>query len=248
MGYFNGDTGETSRQTTTCTVGCSGPANPRSQTGPQGGASPQGPKDDKGATGPRAPKGSQGDASPVGPKGDKGATRSCGLKGDKGDLVASDGGDINMQNKFEILRLKRSPFPIHGDLTKAISYADQREIFLLKKEGVKMENEIDMAGNSIFNLKDPKQADQATNKKYVDTQLATKLDKAADIDMKNHSITNLDLSTNLRDAACVEYINYKVPVKTDKKFVKVDGANPMTGNLDLNNNKNNQLGHRWLRH
>ena len=70
-----------------------------------------------------------------------------------------------------------------------------------------MENEIDMAGNSILNLEDPAQVDQATNQKYVDTRLATKLDKAADIDMKNHSITNLELPTNLRDAACAEYVN-----------------------------------------
>ena len=65
-----------------------------------------------------------------------------------------------------------------------------------------MENEIDMAGNSILNLKDPVQVDQATNKTYVDTRLATKLDKAVDIDMKNNSIINRELPTNLRDAAC----------------------------------------------
>ena len=142
-----------------------------------------------------------------------------------------------MHNKYEILRLKRSPFPIHSDLMKAISYADQREIFLSKKEGGKMENEIDMAGNSILNLKDPAQVNQATNKKYVDTRLTTKLDKDPDIDMKNNSTINLELPTNLRDTACAEYVDYKIRDETDKKFVKVDGANPMTGNLDLNNKK-----------
>ena len=55
--------------------------------------------------------------------------------------------------------------------------------------------------------------------------------------MKNHSIINLDLPTNLRDATCVEYVNYKVRDETDKKFVKVDGADPITGNLDLNDKK-----------
>jgi len=41
-----------------------------------------------------------------------------------------------------------------------------------------------MNNNTLYNVKDPEQADQATNKKYVDNQLVKKLDKAADIDMK----------------------------------------------------------------
>jgi len=28
--------------------------------------------------------------------------------------------------------------------------------------------------------------------------------------MKNHSITNLDLPSNQRDAACVEFVNYRM--------------------------------------
>ena len=40
-----------------------------------------------------------------------------------------------------------------------------------------MEASIDMNNNTIYNVKDPVQADQATNKKYVDNQLAKKLDK-----------------------------------------------------------------------
>ena len=48
-----------------------------------------------------------------------------------------------------------------------------------------MENAIGMNNNTIYHLKDPYGEDQATNKKYVDNELATKLDQAADIDMKN---------------------------------------------------------------
>jgi len=70
-----------------------------------------------------------------------------------------------------------------------------------------MEASIDMNKNALYNVKDPEEVDQATNKKYVDNQLEKKLDKAADIDMKNHSITNLHLSSNQRDAACVEFVN-----------------------------------------
>ena len=67
--------------------------------------------------------------------------------------------------------------------------------------------------------------------------LKKKLDKGADIDMKNKSIINLDLPSNQRDAACVEFVNYRIDDMTQKKFLKVDGTNNMTGNLNLNNNK-----------
>ena len=76
-----------------------------------------------------------------------------------------------MQNKYDILLLKSNPYPIHGDLTKVINYQDTRDIFLSKKEGGAMEASIDMNNNTLYNVKDPKEADQATNKKYVDSQL-----------------------------------------------------------------------------
>jgi len=57
-----------------------------------------------------------------------------------------------------------------------------------------MEASINMNSNTLYYVKDPEGSDQATNKKYVDNQPEKKLDKAADIDMKNHSVTNLDNS------------------------------------------------------
>jgi len=67
--------------------------------------------------------------------------------------------------------------------------------------------------------------------------LLKKLDKEADIDTKNNSIINLDLPSNPRDAACVEFVNYRIDVITHTKFLRFDGTNRMTGNLNLNNNK-----------
>ena len=66
-----------------------------------------------------------------------------------------------------------------------------------------MEASINMNNNTLYYVKDPDPggADQATNKRYVDKQLAKKLDKEGDIDMKNHSISNLALPSNQRDAA-----------------------------------------------
>ena len=55
--------------------------------------------------------------------------------------------------------------------------------------------------------------------------------------MKNKSIMNLDLPSNKRDAACVEFVNYRIDDMTQKKFLTLDGTNSMTGDLNLNNNK-----------
>ena len=54
--------------------------------------------------------------------------------------------------------------------------------------------------------------------------------------MKNHLITNLELPSNPRDAACAEFVNYRIDDITQKKFLKFDGTNNMTGDLNLNNN------------
>ena len=132
------------------------------------------------------------------------------------------------------LIVPKDNYPVHGDLNKVISYESQREIFLSKKEGGRMEQPINMNNNFITNVKDPTQADQATNKKYVENQLEKKLDKGSDMDMKNNSIINLDLPSNQRDAACVEFVNNRIDDMTQKKFLKVDGTNNMTGNLNLN--------------
>ena len=132
------------------------------------------------------------------------------------------------------LILQSQPYPIHGNTNKAISYNTARNIFLSKKEGGSMLQSLDMNNHFITNIKDPVNSDHGVNKKYVENQLEKKLDKGADIDMKNKSIINLDLPSNQRDAACVEFVNNRIDDMTQKKFLKVDGTNNMTGNLNLN--------------
>ena len=80
-----------------------------------------------------------------------------------------------------------------------------------------MEANIDMNNNTIFNVKDPTQADHATNKKYAANQLLKKLDKNVDIDMTNKSITNLKLPSNQKDATNVEFVNKRL--MTHKKII-----------------------------
>ena len=244
--------------------GPTGPDGAHGPTGPQGPPGAEGPAGDYGQTGSKGDRGEKGDKGDRGEKGDKGDPGPRGLEGPRGTQglrgpqglqgpqgPTGTGGDptflatkldknvdINMQGKYGILGLKSNLYPVQGDLDKAISYADQRKIFLSKKEGGKMENAINMNDNTIYNVRDPEPrgVDQATNKRYVDTQLTTKLDKVADIDMKNHSITNLDLPSNPRHATCVEYVNYRINTEAPK-YVKVDGNSAMAGNFNLNDKK-----------
>ena len=240
MGYINSQIGGTTQ-----TMSESGKVGPPGPGGPPGPEGPPGPKGDKGPAGPKGLKGDKGDTGPQGQKGSQGSQGPQGLKGDKGEKgdkgdpgtqgSASGSSDIDMQNKYNILRLKTNTYPIHGDLTKVINYQDTRNIFLSKKGG-QMEASINMDNNTIFNVKDPLQVDQATNKKYVDNQLVKKLDKDVDIDMKNNSIINLKLPSNQKDATSVEFLNKRLS-ETQKIYLKFDGSNKMTGDLNLNNNK-----------
>ena len=79
---------------------------------------------------PKGEKGPRGEAGPQGPQGPKGDKGDPGPEGN-----ASGAADIDMQNKYDILRLESNPYPIHGDLAKVINYQDTRDIFLSKKEG-----------------------------------------------------------------------------------------------------------------
>ena len=130
------------------------------------------------------------------------------------------------------LILQPQSYPIHGNTNKAISYETMRGIFLSKKEGGSMLQSLDMNNNFLTNVKDPVNVDHGVNKKYVDNQLAKKLDKGAKIDMKNNAITNVKFPVNQKDVATVEYIT-----NSQKNYLKLDGTTSMSGDLNLNNNK-----------
>ena len=174
-------------------TGPQGPPSAEGPTGDHGQTSPKGDRGEKGDKGDKGEKGEKGDNGDKGEKGDKGDPGHRGLEGPRGTQglrrlqglqgpqgPTSAGGDptllatklnknadSDMQNRYEILRSKRDPYPIHGDLSKVISYEDQREIFLSKKEGGKMEQSLDMNNNTIYNLKDrdPSGPAEATNQK-----------------------------------------------------------------------------------
>ena len=137
-------------------------------------------------------------------------------------------GDLVLQRKYS--------YPIPGNLNKVISYENTREIFLSRKETAKMEVDLDMNNNLIQNVKEPVNSDHGANKKYVDDQLVKILDKDTTIDMKDNAITNVKFPVNQKDVATVEYITQRI-TNSQKHFLKIDGTNSMTGDLNLNNNK-----------
>ena len=88
------------------------------------------------------------------------------------------------------LVVHKDDYPVQGNLNKVISYEAQREIFLSKKEGGKMEQAIDMNGFSIDNLPLPTDPDHACSKGYSDNNFLNRLTGGhigGDIDMRGHS-------------------------------------------------------------
>ena len=134
------------------------------------------------------------------------------------------------------LILQPQPYPIHGNTNKAISYNAARNIFLSKKEGGSMLQSLDMNNHFITNIKDPVNSDHGVNKKYVDNQLAKKLNKDTTIDMKDNAITNVKFPVNQKDVATVEYITQRI-TNSQKNYLKLNGTTSMSGDLNLNNNK-----------
>ena len=88
--------------------------------------------------------------------------------------IHTKGKDIVLQDKYSVINMKNYGYPTHGNLNKAISYANMRDIFLSKREGDKMFQPIDMNNNLVENLKTPTERDHATNKSYVDDNFLNK--------------------------------------------------------------------------
>ena len=203
MGVINDPIGGTS-QTTTSESGKVGPPGPGGPPGPEG---PPGPKGDEGPGGPRGPYGPRGEKGPAGAQGQEGAQGPRGLKGDKGDKgdkgVKGDKGekggsaDIDMQNKYSILRLKSNPYPVHGDLTKVINYQDTRNIFLSKKEG----------GTTCVEFVNYRLSE--TQKNYLKLDGTTSM--SGNLNLNNNKIINLQTDyRNSKSAVNVDFVQEKI--------------------------------------
>ena len=101
--------------------------------------------------------------------------------------------------------------------------------FTLTKEG-----NYDMITKKLVNVGAPSDNNDAATKKYVDDNSSgspstSRLTVDADIDMKNYNIKNLKTPTDADDAATKQY--------ADSHFLYRNGSPPMTGDLNMNNNR-----------
>ena len=149
------------------------------------------------------------------------------------------------------LIVPKDDYPVQGDLNKVISYEAQREIFLSKKEGGKMEQAIDMNGFSIDNLPIPTADDHACSKVYVDNKVDSKadtsdLDDYFKLDGSKAMTGNLNMNKNrilrLPDPQLAdEPVTRKFLTQTNTLFYNIfldlDGNAQMRGNIKMNDHR-----------
>ena len=98
----------------------------------------------------------------------------------------------------------------------------------------------DMNGKKLTNVGEPTSETDSATKKYVDTHSGggktSLITVDSNIDMKSqYSITKLKTPTDNDDAANKKYVDDS---KVDGSvFLKLDGTRPMSGNLNMNNNR-----------
>ena len=139
------------------------------------------------------------------------------------------------------LKVQKYEYPIQGDLNKVIGYESIREIFLSRKESQPMETVLDMNGNTIDNIKSPRNPDQAVNKQTLDYYLNKKannddlskyLKKDEDIDMNNNRILNL-IDPNTPK----EPVTLSLMTDMTTHFLDLKGSRKMTGNIQMDGHK-----------
>ena len=135
------------------------------------------------------------------------------------------------------LIVPKDNYPVQGDLNKVISYEAQREIFLSKKEGGRMEQPIDMGGFTIENLKSPTADDHATSKVYVDNSVKNKadlMDTTTQTFKSRLQVPDLNPSSHTgSDVVNLKYINNTFLNKNTGGELK----NPITFQSSLSNNQ-----------
>ena len=146
------------------------------------------------------------------------------------------------------LILQPQPYPIQGNTHKAISYNTTRSIFLSRKESFPMDVDINMNNNLIQNVATPTSSHQATNKGYCDYNFLNRQKGGVlmgPLSMNRNDLTGIPDTPKFGFSAVNK--NYvdgeiaKIPQSggnvDTSSFVKLDGSRAMTGNLNMDNHK-----------
>ena len=139
--------------------------------------------------------------------------------------------DIDLKELFNVVNSKQQSFThLTANYDNLVSYNDVNNIFLSRKETFPMETSLDMGNNTIYNIKNPTEIDQGTNKGYVDQLVNEKADKTevSDVNQKVDDVTNY---TNNQYRAIFN------------SFLKLSGGT-MTGQIDMVGKKSQILQHQ----
>ena len=132
--------------------------------------------------------------------------------------------DIDLKELFNVVNSKQQSFThLTANYDNLVSYNDVNNIFLSRKETFPMETSLDMGNDTIYNIKNPTEIDQGTNKGYVDQLVNEKADKTEVSDV-NQKVDDL-----------IDYSNdqYRSILNS---VLKLSGGT-MTGQIDMGGKK-----------
>ena len=128
-----------------------------------------------------------------------------------GDITA----DLDLKNSYSIKKSKKRTFDqAKANTESLVSYEEVKENFIGINEAEAMKTYLDMGDNFIYNVKTPTANDQASNKSYVATTASNTMSAAAMIHATKQELAG---------------------------YLKKDGSDPMTGNLDMKGKQINNL-------
>ena len=134
------------------------------------------------------------------------------------------------------LILPHDSYPVQGNTNKAVSYETQREIFLSRKESFPMQADINMNNNFLQNVATPTTSHQGANKGYCDYNFLNR-QKGGRI-MGSLSMNQNDLF----EIPAPKYGSSAVNKNYVDGFLKKKPGDSMSGVLDMNGNKINNVG------
>ena len=144
------------------------------------------------------------------------------------------------------LILPHDSYPVEGNTNKAISYETQREIYLSRRESFPMQADINMNNNFIQNIATPTSSHQVTNKGYCDYNFLNKQKGGVimgPLSMNRNDLIGIpDTPKFGHSAVNKNYVDGEITKIDTTPFVKLDGSEAMTGNLDMGDHSIQKVG------
>ncbi|CAH3023414.1 unnamed protein product [Porites evermanni] len=163
-------------------------------------------------------------------------------------------GNLNMDNN----RILNLPAPTGSNQPTPLAFTDMKYLHVAGTN--KMTNNLNMDNKKIINLRTPTSSTDAATKKYVDDKTSSGGSSGSSLDLSNYlkkdgtvtmtgnlnlgnkKIVGLATPTSNTDAATKKYVDDNSGGSPDlSDYLEKDGTVAMTGNLNLGNNKIDNL-------